>query len=55
MEETKKGSPQKEINSSVANEKICDKSILETSMFPNTQIPDEAQVKVGPTRHNEEV
>jgi hypothetical protein len=54
-EETKKGSPQKEINSSVADEKICNESMPDTSMFPNTQIPDERQVEVGPTRHSEEV
>jgi hypothetical protein len=54
-EETKKGSLQKEISSFVAEEKICNESMPDTSMFPNTQIPNERQVEVGPTRYSEEV
>jgi hypothetical protein len=40
LEETNKGSPQKEINSSAANEQICNESMPNTSMLPNTQIHD---------------
>jgi hypothetical protein len=39
--ESKKESPQKEINSSVANKKLSNESVPDISILPNTQIPDE--------------
>jgi hypothetical protein len=45
-EETKKGSPQKEINSSAADEQVSNEPIPDTSILPNAQIPDERQVGV---------
>jgi hypothetical protein len=55
LEETKKASPQKEINSSATNEKVSNESIPDTSILPNTQILDEQQVGVRPARYSEEV
>jgi hypothetical protein len=52
--ETKKGSPQKEIDSSAADEQEVT-SIPDTSILPNIQIPDEQQVAVGPARQRKEV
>jgi hypothetical protein len=46
---------QKEIDSSTTDEKVSDKSIPDTSIIPNTQIPGEKQVEVGSTRQNKEV
>jgi hypothetical protein len=46
--------PQKEIGSSTIDEKVSEKSIQDTSILPNTQIPGEQQVEVGSTRQNEE-
>ena len=54
-EETKKGSPQEEINSLVADKQLSNESIPDISILPNTQIPDERQVGVEPTRYNKEV
>jgi hypothetical protein len=54
-EEAKKGSLQKEIDSFTADEKICNESMPDTSIFPNTQILDKQQVGGGPTRYNEAV
>jgi hypothetical protein len=54
-DEPKKESLQKEINGSAANEQVSNKFVPDVSIPLNTQIPDERQVEVGPTRHNEEV
>jgi hypothetical protein len=55
LEEIKKGSPQKEINNSAADEQVSNEPIPDTSIFPNAQIPDERQVGVRPARYNKEV
>jgi hypothetical protein len=47
--------PQKEIDSSTADEQVSNESIPDTSILPNIQIPDERQVEVGSTRQSEEV
>jgi hypothetical protein len=53
--ETKEGSSQKEIGGSAADEQESNKSVPNTSILPNIQIPDEQQVEVGPARQSEEV
>jgi hypothetical protein len=54
-EERKRGSPLKEINSSAADEQVSNEPILDTSILPNAQIPDERKMGVGPARYTKEV
>jgi hypothetical protein len=54
-EETKKESPQREINGYAANEQVSNESVPDVSILPNTQIPDKRKVEAKPMTHSEEV
>jgi hypothetical protein len=53
-DEPKKESLQKEINGSATSEKVSKKSMPDVSILLNTQILDDRQVEVGPTKDREE-
>jgi hypothetical protein len=54
-EESKKESPRKEINGSMANKKVSHELVPDIYILPINIILDEQQEEVSPTRHNKEV
>jgi hypothetical protein len=53
--EPEEGAPQQEIDISMVDEQVSIESIPDASISIGTQTPDERQIEVGPSEHNEEV